>query len=392
MRIRDLGILVRGLYLTFTRRRVTLGRTAYVLLASSLYLFLRVTVRVGHWLDDLFQRGYRSQAVHAPVYVITFPRSGTTFLHRLLCLDEEQFTYHKTYQTLLPAVSLYKLVGFLIALDRRLHRLVPRAVQWLNRKAFAKWDNIHPIGLNRAEEDEGIFLYPLWTPVIYLLFPFIDEFRDLQFIDDAPQELRRRVMDFYRRCLQCHLYTDAAETGHERTLLSKNVHSVGRIASILETFPDARFIFVVRDPYRAVPSLLSLYYAVWEVHSPDIPKRSPETLGLARMGYDFYRYLKEMCEKLPEEQYTCVGFEELVQDPVKVVEYIYRHFGLPLSEAFRTRLEQSTRDSNGYRSVHRYSLEEYGLSEQEVYRALEDVFEFARQKRAVVHDSTLLEA
>jgi hypothetical protein len=126
------------------------------------------------------------------------------------------------------------------------------------------------------------------------------------------------------------------------------------------------------------------------VHSPDIPKQSPETWDLARMGYDFYRYLKEMCQKLPERQYMCVGFDELVQDPVKVVEHIYEHFGLPLSEAFRARLEQAARDRDGYRSVHHYSLEEYGLSEQEVYRELEDVFEFARQKRAAVHDSTLL--
>ena len=67
MRIRDLSILVRGLYLTFTKRRVTFGRTVYVLLASSLYLFLRLCVRVGHGLDDLFHRGYRSQDVRSPV-------------------------------------------------------------------------------------------------------------------------------------------------------------------------------------------------------------------------------------------------------------------------------------------------------------------------------------
>ena len=211
-------------------------------------------------------------------------------------------------------MSVYKLVGFFSTIDRKLGSLLPRVVGWLNRNAFAGWRNIHPIGLARAEEDEGIFLYPFWTPVICLLFPFVQEFRYLQFADHFPDVVRDRVMGFYRRCIQRHLYA----AGNGRTLLTKNVHSTGRIASLVQSFPDARFVFIMRNPYEAIPSLLSLYYAVWEVHSPDIPKDSPETRALARMGYEYYRHLKEMCQQLPEEQYVCVGFEELIQDPERV--------------------------------------------------------------------------
>ena len=181
MSIRDLGILLHALYLTFTRRRVTIRRTLFTLFAVGLYLCFRIVVRAGHVADDLFFRGYQQQTVQAPLYIVTFPRSGTTFLHRLMCLDEERFTFLKTYQTLFPSVSVYKLVRLVSVLDQKIGGPLSKFVDWLDRRAFTGWQNIHPIGLARAEEDEGIFLYPFWTPVLYLLFPFVDEFDFLQF-------------------------------------------------------------------------------------------------------------------------------------------------------------------------------------------------------------------
>jgi len=361
----------RGLYLAFSRRKVTLVRTAFSAFTVGLYSLFYITVRIGHMLDDLFYRQYRAQEVRSPVFIISTPRSGTTFLHRLMCLDEEQFTYFKTYQTLLPSITLYRLLDLLSALDRRLARILPRLRAWIERKAFAGWRGIHPIGLDRAEEDEGIFLYTLHTPALYLLFPFVDELCQVQFTDNLPLEQRRRIMDYYRRCIQRHLYA----SGGDRTLLSKNVHSTGRILSLLETFPDARFILLLRNPYQAIPSLLSLFYAVWQVPSPDIPRQSPETQALAHMGYDYYRHLARVCKQIPEERFVCVGYEELVADPRSVVERIYQHFGLPMSEAFRVRLERATQQSRGYQSAHRYSLEEFGLDPKAIYRELKEIFE-----------------
>jgi hypothetical protein len=374
--------LFRGLVLTFTKRRLTWRRLLFFPLATLTYLIFRLIVRVAQGLDDLFFRGYRAQPVRSPVFVIAFPRSGTTFLHHLMCLDEEKFTYHRTYQTLLPAVSLYKFVGAFTALDRRMTAILPKLVRWFNRDLFSGWRGIHSIGLQRAEEDEGVFLYPIYTPVFYMLFPFMEQFRELEFLDDLTPELRQRIMDFYQGCLQRHMYAVRKRGRQEqRTLLVKNVHSTGRIRSILRRFPDARFVFIMRNPGQAIPSLLSLYYAAWKMHSPDIPKRSPEARALAQMGYRYYRYLQEMCGVIPPEQYICVGFEDLIQSPEDTVERIYGHLGLPLSEAFRGRLQAAILEQTNHRSRHRYSLEEYGIDEQEVYRELRQVFEFLEEQR-----------
>jgi hypothetical protein len=65
-----------------------------------------------------------------------------------------------------------------------------------------------------------------------------------------------------------------------------------------------------------------------------------------------------------------VWYDDLVADPVGTVEAIYRHFGLPLSgeaaDAIRSLAASSPAGGGAGSSVHRYALDEYGLTGEEV--------------------------
>jgi len=52
-------------------------------------------------------------------------------------------------------------------------------------------------------------------------------------------------MSYYRSCLQRQLYAN----GPDKTLLSKATQSSGAVESLLEEFPDAKFITIIRHPY-----------------------------------------------------------------------------------------------------------------------------------------------
>ena len=166
--------------------------------------------------------------------------------------------------------------------------------------------------------------------------------------------------------------------GKAASCFLRNVHSVGRVASLIEEFPDAKFVFVMRDPFQAVPSLVSLYYAIWKTHSPDIPKDSPESHAVAQMGLDYYRYLAKLCNSLPTDSFICIAYEDLLSDPAGVVNRIYQRFGLPMSEPFRARLRQEAKMSKRRQSFHHYSLDEYGLSAPEICEQLDEMSEFVR--------------
>jgi hypothetical protein len=91
--------------------------------------------------------------------------------------------------------------------------------------------------------------------------------------------------------------------------------------------------------------------------------------------FAYYRYLLEIKKKLPAKQYLEIYYDDLVADPKQAVERIYSHFGLPMGDEHRLFLEEESQKARSYKSKHHYSLEQFGLSKQQVYEALEDVFE-----------------
>jgi hypothetical protein len=366
-----LGYFFRALYLAVTRRRLTSRRVGFYLLFLPLFFLLYFIVWVGQTIDRLLFRSHQAQEIRSPFFIIATPRSGTTLLHRALCLDDKQFTYFRTYQTLLPSISLYQLVKSFSRLELNQGKLSKKVVGAINRQLFTAWKGIHATSMDDAEEDEGLFIYTFFTPAVYLLFPVIDQIPIFRSSDNLPSKQRKRLMAYYKGCLQRFLFS----FGKGRTLLSKNVLSTGRLQSLLETFPDARVVYILRHPYEAIPSLLSLFYAVWQSHSPEISKDSPEMRSLARMGFDYYRYLTNLIHNSNNKQFLCIRYEELIADLEGVVEKIYTYFNLPFDSEFQARLIHLASQEKNYQSAHQYSLEDYGLRREVVFSELKDVFE-----------------
>jgi hypothetical protein len=362
-------LLTQALRLTLAHKPFSGRRVGFTLGALAAAALVYATSGLGQTIDDLFFRAYRRQAVTQPLFIIATPRSGSTFLHRLLCLDEERFVYFKTYHTLLPSVTFTRALSRLALLDRP-RRAAQRLFHRLQRGTGDVWQNIHPLRLSAPEEDEALFLFELQSPAFFMLFPYPAQLPWVGFTDHLPPDERERLMTRYRRSLQRFLY---AEPG-EHTLLSKNVFSCGRLLSLAEAFPDARFVLLVRHPYEGIPSLLSLITSVWQLHAPDVATDGLQGQALAEHGYAYYRHLVHGRHTLPPQQVVQLRFEDLVQDPLSSVRQIYQHFDLPLHEDYRHRLETAVQHSRHYQSQHNYSLGQYGLSKEMVYAALRDTF------------------
>ena len=230
---------------------------------------------------------------------------------------------------------------------------------------------IHEMGFDKAEEDECTFVYAMHTPTTMLLSPFPEQLRDLAWLDACPREERERLMDYYDGSLRRILFS----SGNGRRFLNKNVFFSPRIKTMLGRFPDATFVYLVRHPYDGLGSFLSMFYAAWKTHSPDIQKDSPEAKALARFGMDYLRYALELQRELPADRFVVIRYDELVADPKGTVEALYERLGEPMDAAFAEKLVAATSKQREHSSKHEYSLEEYGLTEAEVYAELRDVFD-----------------
>ena len=71
-------------------------------------------------LDEIIFPGYHDMAVTDPVFIVGFPRSGTTYIHRLMATDD-QFTTIRLWEILFaPSISQKKIFQALGRLDRKL--------------------------------------------------------------------------------------------------------------------------------------------------------------------------------------------------------------------------------------------------------------------------------
>ncbi len=324
------------------------------------------SVSIARWLDRYLYPAFELTPVTPPVFVIATPRSGTTFLHHLLALDDEHFVSFKLYQTIAPSVLLERAIAAVRDLDGRAGLGLGRVLDAIDRRMFTAWKGIHRVGLRADEEDENLFVYSLVSPALYMLFPVIQAIPELVDLSGFSQQSLRRLAQDYRETVRRLLYV----TGGQRTPLIKNVLLPSRLAVAKLAFPNARYVHIVRDPREAIPSAVSLFYAMWQTHSPTIAPNSPATRALADMFLKHYRLLCDEGQKQSPESWVSVRFESLVADPVATVSGIYDALGLTVTARFRERLEQAAADGRRFKSHHTYDLARFGLSEDDLRSAL----------------------
>lgn len=362
----NLRLFRKALYLSLFKLPFSPRRWAYIGFFVALYWVMWLIVALGRALDHVFFPGFRRQPLTQPVFIVAPPRSGTTLTQKLMSLDDERFVHVKLYQTIFPSVLFQRCFDGVAWLDRHTGQLLARLVSWMEKRFFGGWDDKHKLRLNQPEEDDGFFVYSFVTEAVYLLFPHVDELWEAGFADALPAADRLKLMGYYRSCLQRHLYAN----GPDKTLLSKATQSSGAVESLREAFPDARFLTILRHPYQALPSHVSVFYPVWRAHSPEIAKDSPVSKAYARQSLHWYQHLFEFGNKMDAAHYYCMDYRDLTRNPREAMETLYRHFGWELSDAFRARLQTATAQQRTFKSAHHYTLEEFGLSKEWIQEEL----------------------
>jgi omega-hydroxy-beta-dihydromenaquinone-9 sulfotransferase len=367
----NVGLFLRAERLALFGRPFRLRRWLYVLGFTALFAFMWFVVAFGRALDHILFPGFRRVEIERPVFIIAPPRSGTTFLQKLMSLDEERFVHAKLYQTIFPSVVYQKLISGIVWLDDRCGAPLAKLVGWAERKWFGGWDDMHKLRFNQPEEDDGFFVYTFVTEAIYLLFPFVDELWEAGFADALPPDERRRLMAYYKSCLQRQIYAN----GPDKTILSKATQSSGAVQSLLDAFPDANFVTIVRHPYASVASHVSVFHPVWAAHSPEIARDSAVSQSYGRLAVEWFRHLYDMRSSIDPDRYHCVDYRDLVRDPQETIAQLYAHFGYELSREFQDRLNHAARQNNDFKSAHQYSLEEFGISKQYIQQELGELLD-----------------
>jgi omega-hydroxy-beta-dihydromenaquinone-9 sulfotransferase len=297
--------------------------------------------------------------------------SGTTLMHRLMSKDGERFSSFMLYELYFPSILQKKVIRFLAACDRRYlgARLEKRVKAWEARK-FGPTQDMHAMGLTLAEEDDSILMLSCASGFWIVLFPYMGEL-DFYYIDQRPAKSRRRLMNFYRECVKRQLYLNGPDKIH----LSKNPLYCGRVETLIEAFPDARIVVLVRNPDETIPSLLKLLQRSWELRHWDETKIRRSLRITADMSFHTYKYPFEVLARHPDTPQATVNYPELVASPRRTIEQVYRQLGFAVAPAFDAVLLAEEKRARSHETTHTYSLEEFGLQSNEIHKVLADFFE-----------------
>ena len=365
----DFSVWFKLLRLVSKEKNERQRRGLYKLL---LHIPLRASVTaVCFFLDGiLFPALWRTQ-VKTPVFIIGHARSGTTLAHRLMSADE-RFSTFKYYELLLPSLLQKKLVHLAAWIDARvLGGVLERKLQAWEKRKFGPTQHIHKMGLTIPEEDDLLYFNSCASGFWLTKLPYMSEL-DFFHVDQRSPASRRRMMKFYKECVRRQLYIN----GSERIHLSKNPTYCGRVEALIETFPDARFVVLYRNPHETIPSLLKLLNVGWKLQGNLSQERVRESNKvMTGLSYETYLHPREVLARHPETPRAIIDYRRLTTDPKGCIEDVYRDLGLDITPAYAAFLEAEAARTRRHETEHRYSLAEFGLDDEDIRLRLAPLFE-----------------
>jgi Sulfotransferase family len=289
-----------------------------------------------------------NQSIERPIFITGLPRSGTSFLHNLLSQDRANQVV-RCWETIYP----YPLHRRMQQPDVRRDK-VDRQLASFARLA-PEIRSLHPLDATSPQECTEITGHV---------------FRSLRFDTTHVVPSYQRWLDetghlaayrFHKRFLQ-HLQD---QRGPGRWILKCPDH-VFALEALRRVYPDARFVFMHRDPVDVLPSVARLTEILRRPFT-----RSVDRLRIGRQVSDRWAEgAMKMIEagdsfRTTPDRVFHFKFAAFVRDPRAGMAALYRHFGLAYGGELDGHVERfvAARPNGGY-GRHRYRLDDYGLDAQ----------------------------
>jgi hypothetical protein len=284
----------------------------------------------------------RNEEIPPPLFIVGWPRTGSTALHTLLAEDPRSRTipYWESFDPAPPSVGPDRRREQLANMLSKLERFAP------------DYHAIHPMAPDMTEECVALFMNHFRT----LQLDF--QYRIPSYVSWLLEQDAHIAYEAYRRSLRL---IHELRPGGERFVLKDPTHLV-HLETILSIWPDARIVFTHRDPAAAISSLCSLHAHTRAIFSDAV---DPREIGREVMAGHWPRALDaslSLRERIPPRQCADVRHVDLLRDPLATVEQLYDALGLELGDDARAAMRRFLDDeSHKPNSVHEHSPAGFGL-------------------------------
>jgi uncharacterized protein (UPF0297 family) len=274
-----------------------------------------------HWLQSVYiHRQLKTVNFDKtpPIFVIGHWRSGTTHLHYLLSRDP-QFGYLNNYQALFMRMS-FVADGIM---DKVVDYYMP---------STRPQDNIKMGAYEPAEEEQPLTNLTECSGMQTFFFPqsiaYFDKYNLFKGI--TPKE-KKNWQKHYSYMLKL-----ISLANQNKQLVLKNPHNTSRVKELLELYPNAKFIYIHRDPIAVYHSTLHLFRKM--VSTQYLHDFSEKEIK-ERIIYAYQTTLKKYLQDrplIPKGNLIEISYSDLEHQPIETLEKVYASLGLKGFESAKT--------------------------------------------------------
>lgn len=254
-------------------------------------------------------------------------------MHQMLSKDP-QFAYVTTYQTIFPDLMVYQ------------HQL-----KWLASFLMPEKRPVDNLKLAMDDpQEEEIGLANLTHRSFYHFIYFPKAYRKIKELSLDINDLDGKELKKWERSYR-YLIRQAVLNTSGKRFLSKNPPNTFRIKLLLKLFPGAKFIYLYRNPYKALSSF-SLFFDEL-IDGVGFQKVSKEKY-LADIQDLYSESLSTYIDNkglIPPENLIEVKFEDFIKTPLEYAEMVYKQFGLELSRESLERMKEYLKSYRDYKSA-----------------------------------------
>ncbi|MBD0400201.1 sulfotransferase [Flammeovirga sp. EKP202] len=273
-----------------------------------------------------------------PVFVLGHWRSGTTHLHNLLSKDP-QFGFVNTFQSVFPNALMF---------GKNIFRPIMKMMMPKERPADGlKLDPAFP-------QEEEFALGNLHDMSYYYFWYFpkdtIKIFDKFLLGKGLSEDEKQHWRTTYERFAKLALW----QTKGER-FLSKNPPHTARVDELLKIYPNAKFIYIYRNPYEVYGSTFRFFKGV-------LPSQQFQSITDEELSDNILKVFTKMYDKyeqdklsIPSENLVEIKYEEFSKDNLGYLDNIYKQLDLGDFSKVKDTM-QNYLDSLGSHKKHNYNF------------------------------------
>ncbi|MCB9256741.1 MAG: sulfotransferase [Chitinophagales bacterium] len=246
-----------------------------------------------------------------PIFILGHWRSGTTHLHYLFHKDP-QFGTLSNYQSFLFNIAMLSKSWLKFILSPLMPETRPQ-------------DNVKVDPDLPAEEEQPLSVMSIRTGFHTWSFPsnrsYFDKYNTFKGI--SAEEKAAWQKDYHKVLQNITLFNDG------KPLVLKNPHNTSRVKELLELYPNAKFIFIHRNPYDVFVSTRHLMFrAVRAQFLEFVSHRDIEDMIFYFFTHTMKKYIAEK-DLIPKENLVEVSFDQMEEDSAGQIARMYKELDLP---------------------------------------------------------------